>query len=197
MPSIDEYKAGFKHTDWVDYVSLVQAEGGDGFNSRFHALEREFVALENTIKGVREALAQPIIVTLAPTLTSLTFQTSWNHEFGGALKPPGVTSITGMMPVILPQGYRINSLRATGGKTGGNLSIQLFRHGLVGVLGDSLVTVQPALNGSFDETQLVPLPEGVGIDNNTFRYYMIVFITDAAADDEIQLRSFQIVCNPT
>jgi hypothetical protein len=196
VPSIEDYRAEFKHTDWVDYVSLVQAEGGDGFNSRFHDLEKEFTALEKVIKSVRAAFAQPTIITLAPTLTSFSAKDVWIHELGGALKPPGVTSITGIMPVILPQGYRVRSLRATGNKAGGTLSVQLFRHALTGgSVGQSIVAVTPVVNGAFNETQIV-LDEGAAqIDNNTFRYYVAVFLNGAGENDQVQLRAFQIVCN--
>ncbi len=50
------YTPQFKHIDWIDGKSIVQATGDNGFNTRFHACEDEFTAISTTIGLVDTAI---------------------------------------------------------------------------------------------------------------------------------------------
>jgi hypothetical protein len=63
------YQRTFEHQDWIDNEDVVQAEGENGFNVRFHALENELDRIGETIGQVAEVVerglgARPVI-TLA------------------------------------------------------------------------------------------------------------------------------------
>jgi hypothetical protein len=42
------YTPKFKHTDWIDGESIVQASGDNGMNIRFRGCEQEFAAIATT-----------------------------------------------------------------------------------------------------------------------------------------------------
>lgn len=56
--SPQKYAAKFYHKDWVDNVDRVQAAGQDGFNTRFHALEDEFVSIQSVMDSLTATAAE-------------------------------------------------------------------------------------------------------------------------------------------
>ena len=50
------YTRTFAHTDWIDGESIVQADGADGLNIRFHGCEAEFDKISTTIGQVNTAI---------------------------------------------------------------------------------------------------------------------------------------------
>ena len=56
MPDITYSRTDFAHKDWIDGESIVQAGGENGFNTRFHACEKEFDKIGTTFVQVNTAL---------------------------------------------------------------------------------------------------------------------------------------------
>lgn len=50
------YTPGFKHANWTDGESVVQAGGPDGFNGRFHDIEDEFSSIASAFEVVDETV---------------------------------------------------------------------------------------------------------------------------------------------
>jgi hypothetical protein len=50
------YTRTFAHNDWIDGESIVQAAGENGFNTRFHACEKEFDNIAGAFGQVNTAL---------------------------------------------------------------------------------------------------------------------------------------------
>ncbi|MDQ1655914.1 MAG: hypothetical protein QOD41_997, partial [Cryptosporangiaceae bacterium] len=50
------YTPEFHHTKWVDNVDRVQADGPNGFNVRFSAIERELKQLSTVVAQINAAL---------------------------------------------------------------------------------------------------------------------------------------------
>lgn len=57
-----EYARTFTHADWIDNEDVVQAEGENGFNVRFHALEDELDAVSAAIGTIGEELEKRFTV---------------------------------------------------------------------------------------------------------------------------------------
>lgn len=54
-----EFNRSFSHVDWIDNEDVVQAEGENGFNTRFHALEDDLDTI-GTVIGTVDAEIQKI-----------------------------------------------------------------------------------------------------------------------------------------
>jgi hypothetical protein len=194
------YVPAFQHTDWVDNVDRVRAAGDNGFNGRFHGLEAEFKRLSDVVKQVSDALdalaqvpvAAPVKLTLTPALVATA--DPWAHVFGGATKAPGATAAGGMMAVALPAGVTIQSLRATGQKGSGSLSINLRRQSLApGANPELIVGLNPGA-GPFDQTAATsPGSAAADVDNDQFRYYITAELDSATPASTVLLSCFQIV----
>jgi hypothetical protein len=192
------YTPAFQHTDWVDNVDRVQAAGDNGFNVRFHDLEDEFKTVADVVKVISDSLdalsatppAQPVKLTLTPALVAT--GTAWEHVLGGALKAAGRTDAAGMMPVQLPHGNRVQSLRVTGSKQSGSLSVNLFRQALAGTAPPERITGVNPPTGSFDLTSQAPNTTVAKVDNDQFRYYLIAELDSATAAHVIALNGFQV-----
>jgi hypothetical protein len=73
------YTPKFKHTDWIDGESIVQASGDNGMNIRFHGCEQEFAAIattfgvvNTTVKNIQQLqfLTAQQNVSVQPTASS-------------------------------------------------------------------------------------------------------------------------------
>lgn len=53
-----EFTRTFTHQDWIDEEDIVQAEGENGFNGRFHAVEHDFDRIGELFAQVGEALEE-------------------------------------------------------------------------------------------------------------------------------------------
>jgi hypothetical protein len=192
------YTPGFQHADWIDNVDRVQAAGDNGFNVRFHDLEDEFQALADVVKLISDALdalsatppAAPVKLTLTPALVAT--GTAWEHVAGGALKASGKTDASGMMPVQLPDGHRVQTIRATGNKQSGNLSINLFRQALTGTAAPERIAGVDPPAGTFDLSSAAPTTSVSKVDNNQFRYFLTAELDSAVAAQLVALNAFQI-----
>lgn len=190
------YTPGFKHTDWVDNVDRVRAGGDNGFNVRFHALETEFTRISEVFAQVATALQQPapgpLKITLTPTLATLS--EPWQQVLGGAAKPSGADSASGMMAVTLPHRATIKELRVCGRKDNGNLSVGLRRQSLAAGSTTELIVGVTLGAGNFDTSTAAPATPAARVDNDQYRYYLNADLDSALATAVVQLTCFQITC---
>lgn len=99
--SPQKYAAKFYHKDWVDNVDRVQAAGQDGFNTRFHALEDEFISIQSVMDSLT-ATAAELQTAVEEILAQL--QGTWtlqNLNVPGKLGV-GTTTPTAKLSVVAP-----------------------------------------------------------------------------------------------
>jgi hypothetical protein len=193
------YEPKFRHVDWVDNVDRVRAAGDNGFNDRFHSLEKEFDLIAGVVDDVgreldrlgRAPTAQEVNLTLAPTLTTLGDR--WDHVFGGAVKPPAATQASGFMAVQLPHGVTILRLAIFGRKDSGNLEVGLRRQSIATGAATELIVSVSAPNGPFTgPPKGAPAGAISRVDNDQFRYYLTAELDTAPGNAVVQLNAFQI-----
>jgi hypothetical protein len=136
------YNRQFSHKNWIDFVDSVQADGANGFNSRFHAIETEFDTLSTVVSEINTALQVP-----APRPRTIVFPPSqlgpgffiigpgvpaWLPGLVGYATTPTTDNpaaysnkALGLMIVNLPDGASLQSLRVTGSSAGGQVSLGL------------------------------------------------------------------------
>ena len=190
----------FQHVDWTDNVSRVQADGADGFNIRFHALEAEFDQISKVFDLVNAALValgqkpppKQIKITLTPVLET-TALNGWSHQQGLAQKPPGQTSAQGMMSVDLPDGVELLTLRVNGRNSGtGTLSISLQRQSLGTGNNPSEQVVTVSGSGNPFDASAPANAQVATVDTSNFKYFIVAEVDNAQAADIVQLTAFQI-----
>jgi hypothetical protein len=195
------YGPQFQHTDWLDNVSRVKAGGEDGFNRRFHGLEEEFATISSVVDAINTRLQQlstqpaptEVKTSVTPVTTALGNQ-GWSHIMGGATKPGGATAASGMIPIAVPHGNRIRSLRALGTKSGaaGTLDVNLRRQQLNPGAATQIVVTVTAQQGDFDQTSAAPATEVAKVDTSQFRYYVTLELDSVAAGDVVRVMGIQI-----
>jgi hypothetical protein len=195
------YTSGFQHADWIDNVDRVQAAGDNGFNVRFHDLEDEFDKISDAVKLISDALQ-----ALQPPAGIVDLLSVFPTQCGGEPQPfdqgvdglkappeaaPDADSAFTFIPITLPNGAEIRSLRAVGeivttGTGGMAAPVRLQRRQLttdpnVDPL-DRIAQVTPDTNGPFDikrEAFDIPSIPGLrAVDNNRFSYFLRVSWVD-------------------
>ena len=204
------YTPQFNPQPWVDFVDVVQAAGSNGFNSRFQAIVAEFVTLSQVVSAINTALQPPAPTpqtqTLAPTLAASPSGAPWQQQIGSVTVPTVGTPTTGyqsaalgFMPVALPNGAILHSLRVTGSSAGGSLIVTLYGQPLTGgvlqpVLVASAILPTAAPAAPFD---IPPTPQNGAavVDNSTNKYFILAQLTNgniALAGLGTSLDAFQI-----
>jgi|GEM_PF-2370508 len=76
------YTPKFKHTDWIDGQSIVQAGGADGFNDRFHGIEGDFNQVTTVVGQVNAAIKNVQQLKFVKTQSQITVNpNSMSSEF--------------------------------------------------------------------------------------------------------------------
>ena len=180
------YTPTFQHKDWIDFVDSVQAGGTNGINIRFHGIEAEFTAIQaafNLLSQAPAAVSQTM--TLAPALTA-TASAPWSQALGLVTTPTigsgqYATTATGFMPVTLPNGATVQSLRATGASAGGTIIVILYSQPLVG---GSDVTVAQAAETLTNVSQAAPFDissaknVNIVVDNVANKYFLVATLAN-------------------
>jgi hypothetical protein len=134
------YRPAFDHLDWIDRVDQVQAGGPNGFNVRFHAIERDLAEASTVVGQIAGALRSthrpgpggfdpPTQLTFTPNLhpvapfnafligpTGAAAGTSVFTTTGGGA---GIgKSANGVANLSLPEGLRLTTVRFVGGVDG-------------------------------------------------------------------------------
>jgi hypothetical protein len=136
-------------------------------------------------------------ITLSPALVPIAGTAGWTSDVAGfAVRPAAQTAVAGLMPVSLPAGAQLVTLRVVGQNngTGPNLRVRvaLMRSRLLG-------TPQPADRLVRVSVDSDPFDGGLNIDptlatvDANFRYFLLATVDNAAAGDVISLSAFQII----
>jgi hypothetical protein len=100
-----KYERTFSHQDWIDNEDVVQAEGENGFNGRFHSVESELDeigavvgTIDTEIKKIQRMnfLTAPPPVNVGPGAATPEFQIELYDRTG---MPPNVEKV--YFPVIV------------------------------------------------------------------------------------------------
>jgi hypothetical protein len=209
------YTPQFNPPPWVDFVDTVQAGGSNGFNARFQQIVTEFMTLSQVVSAINTALQPPAptphTVTLAPTLAATPAGAPWQQQIASVTVPtvgqPATgyqSAALGFMPVTLPNGAILQSLRVTGSSAGGSLIVTLYSQPLTsGALQPVLVasgilpTAAPA--APFD---IPPAPQNGStvVNNSSNKYFLLAQLTNgnvALAGLGTSLDAFQITYSAT
>ena len=205
------YTPTFEPTPYVDGQTRVSAGGPQGFNIRFQQLQDEFRRISAVVAQIDAALAalgqatpaRQLAIVLTPNLVA-TAGNGWGHANGLAQKPGGAASAQGMMPVVLPHGAVLQSLRATGRNQGaaapapgsGDLRITLRRMDIrpeVTTMVDiaRVNGIGDGINNSFDNAVSAD-SQFAQVDTTQFRYFITAQLNNAGVNDTVLLFAFQI-----
>jgi hypothetical protein len=207
------YTRAFQHSpEWIDNVDRVQAGGDNGFNARFHAVEAEFDSIETVVQDIDSAISSlgqvvtaPITVGLTPTVEPYRGNLQpwsavvWSRVIGGVPqgtfveKPAGNDHAFGVLPLNLPNGVKLQSLKVLGEQTGGTMTTELVRELRVSPFDKTtLVTVTGFGAAGASPTTIPGAPTFTG---DTHLFYLFARIENAANFDA-KLRGFQITYQP-
>jgi hypothetical protein len=206
------YTPKFTHREWVDNVDRVQAGGENGFNDRFHALEAEFEFLSDIVGQINTAIgslgqvvAAPVTVGLTPLLEPFANRSPWSPVVWSRVlagqplgtfveKPTANDQAWGVMPLSLPNGVKLKTLKVLGDLAGtGTVQTELVRElrvppfdrtTLVTITGFSTPTGTPAA-----------IPNSPAFTGDTHLFYLVASVTGSANQD-VKLRSFQLTYEP-
>ena len=190
----------FRHTNWIDNVDRIQADGSNGFNVRFDAIDSDLQQMSDVVSQIDTALTQALSGGPATTLQRLTpavdlvplvapGQNGWFYDSIGIAHPAGGSGGgVAVMDLNLPEQIRLVSFRAIGLNPGpvAPFSITLFRSPLTDpTKADKLAGIDASqpLTNPYDAT--VPVTAAfAAVDPSTFRYYVIAeahFVADPSA----------------
>lgn len=193
----DNYAPRFQHTDWINNVDLVSADGENGFNKRFKDLRQELDAIARIIGQINSSLAPPTTtLTFAPSFSTSGNSVQWSLTEGIAAKGVNQTVAAGWLSVQLPQSSRVQSMTVIGEKAGvvGEFQVQLVRQSFSGgrtTLATLDLAAQP---DSFQPLLPIP-PANSRIDNLTNKYLVIASIVGAAQAATARIFAIQFICN--
>jgi hypothetical protein len=205
------YTPTFHHNPWIDFVDSVQAGGGNGINIRFQGIEAEFTAIAAAFDNLLSRLTAPQTMTLAPA--PISFPTDpWLQELGWIVtpntgSPPNYTwakKSFGWMPVYLPDGSIIQSLRVTGDSAGGDLLVYLCSQLSTGKNEVTLLQAHQTLStvsspAAFDlQVPTAPQKANIVVNNKLNKYFLYFMLSsgntasDPLGNGGTSLYSFQI-----
>jgi hypothetical protein len=169
------YTPSFHNVDYVDGQDRVKAEGDNGFNARFGAIEGDLAQLSTVVARIDAELDQlesPPPVTRRIVLPLRLLRTGaaqgWQAGSVGAEVFPG-QGADGSMNLVLPDGVLLQSLRATGEAINVSLAISLSRTPIAGAGNPQVLTSLTANTASFDLTKQVDAALAL-VDTSTFNY---------------------------
>ncbi|WP_089106498.1 hypothetical protein [Streptomyces hyaluromycini] len=194
------YTPTFAPTDWIDNVHRIQADGTNGFNVRFDAIQADLQQAAAVVSEINTAIGRPVGVPtgqqlLTPGLDLVSTPNSviggWTYDETGAAHPDaGSAGGSAVMGLSLPADIRLVSFRAIGLFAGGatSLNILLLRIPLsdASAAPDRLAEIRNSTSvftNPYDIT--VPVDTAfAAVDPDTFRYYIALstgFVQDSSA----------------
>ncbi|MET7479568.1 hypothetical protein ABZT17_35115 [Streptomyces sp. NPDC005648] len=201
------YTPTFEPTDWIDNVSLITADGPDGFNVRFDAIQGDLHRAATVITEIDAALAQPVGVPtgrhlLTPGLDLVPVPgagNGWTYDETGTAHPAvGGDDSVAVMGLSLPGNTNLLSFRIIGLCYGapGKFRIALIRTPLADAGGtpDQLAEIDnftSTVTNPFDITVSVD-PAFSAVDPETYRYCVVATGRDIQTDDVVGLTTVQL-----
>jgi hypothetical protein len=185
----------FHHTDWIDNVDKIMADGPTGFNVRLNAIESDLqqlstvVALiDTTLDEVEATIPVPpageqhltVPLAMAFAVVESTQGVPFVDANGEFHFPQGTTGAAGLIGLSLPEGIQLTSLRVIGRFPLGvqaALTVALNRALVVDITSTPqplavLSAAQSVQTNPFDVTIPVDSKFATPIDLNTFRYFI-------------------------
>jgi hypothetical protein len=198
------YTPAFRHTDWFNNVDRVDAEGPNGFNVRFHAIESDLQALSTVVTQIDTELDRlgtppaPVEKKLRvpPALLPIRGFRAWESEDSGAASTlgngPTGNSAFGLVHLDdLPDGATPRSLRAVGVGVGAEISVIFESHTRTDPHDSGGVArFDRPLSGAFDVTVPVDFPRP--IDLSTQRFTINVAVRNNTSTDRTFITFLEI-----
>jgi hypothetical protein len=195
----------FSHRNWHNNVDRIVADGPNGFNVRFDAIDSDLRQAATVVGLINTALSQTGAIgqqTLTPGLefVPLSFPGfgGWRYDQVGAVHPDGGSGGGfAVMGLTLPEQATLISFRAIGHWPGGHdLGIGLFRSPLTDATkSEKLAAITestPGMTNPFDLT--VPVTAALAtVDPGRFRYYVLAQAGFVANPSAISLSTIQLV----
>jgi hypothetical protein len=185
------YAPTFHHDFWVDRRDRCEAEGSNGFNVRFQAIESDLRQLSTVVNDISAAVAtitavpNPTanVVTFTPVMLPVVNQPEWETTGTGlqAVLASSSTTGLGVANFAPPDGVTLTGIRVVGdfnGLPGGEsqLSLNVLRAPIrltnpptpPVTIASTSIGFQP----QHYDTVMPVSPANALVDLNTFRYYL-------------------------
>jgi hypothetical protein len=199
------YTPVFHHANWVNNIDRIQGGGPNGFNVRFDAIESDLAQAATVVTQISTALSQVGVIgtqVLTPGLDLVSLPLAgtggWSFDSAGVAHPDaGSGGGTAVMGLSLPDGVRLVSLRALGRYAGSpaRFDIRLSRTELADTTKTDLLAelsdTSPGVTDPLDVTKTVTA-DFATVDNNTFRYYLLLGSSFITTPSVVGLSSIQI-----
>ncbi|WP_225731759.1 MULTISPECIES: hypothetical protein [unclassified Nocardia] len=204
-----EFTRTFRHHPWADQKDLVVADGTEGFNIRFKALEADLDTLRDRFADVGVALDSVVapkadrILTVTPFFAPVDQFPWYLGQVGIAKRDPSSTSgpgqVNGVLPVSMPPSGTIASLRVVGsGASNGPVTVRLLRSDPQGRITEvAKVQPPPTPNGDtpFDVTSPAN-PANATIDPLSV-YVITAEFVSRVKDELMQISGLQLLIKPS
>lgn len=206
------YTRTFVHRPWVDNRDRVQAGGENGLNRPFFALMGELDAVAAAITQISDAISSlgqvvtaPITVGLAPVLlprrpAAVAWSApTFSEEAAGTnlgtfvAKPTTQDSADGILPLNLPNGVKLKSIKVLGDQTGGQMITELIRELRNPPFDRANLAVVQGFQSAGSAPQLID--GSPAFSGDTHLFYLRARIINGQGFDA-RLRGFQITYEP-
>jgi len=198
------YHPNFRHTLWQDKRDLVEADGPNGFNTRFTTIESDLqgvstvVAQIGTEMDTLNARVPPkpatAVFSVAPTFQPISGLVAWVLQSSGAAVAVTGNQAIGVLPLNLPDHIHVTSIKVLGSGTNSGTTNTSFTFTRVSLTDNSTSVF------SFDNAPgHIPLntaatltdPSLGAIDLASFRYVFSASVGPAQTGTPITVNSIQ------
>lgn len=202
MPFNISFTRTFKHQPWTDSRDRVTADGENGFNVRFKALEADLDALHDRFIQVSAALnavstggGADRVIAVPPLFTAINAK-PWDLSTPGiARKPAANTQALGCVQVPMPASGVIASLTVVGRNIGsGKLFVKLYTTDASGAQNIVAQIESAGRPGDVPITVTGPADPEVNRIAQTSSYFIIAEAKSTETTDAIQINGLQITC---
>ncbi|WP_020671283.1 hypothetical protein [Amycolatopsis nigrescens] len=191
------YTPQFQHDDWVDNVDRVEADGPNGFNTRFNTIESDLLAVSAVVGDIGAELTKirppEVTLSIAPTFHPIKGSNAWAILNTGVAEAPSAGLPNGVIPLALPHGARMTTLtvRGKGAASAGNTDFFLRRVAVVGGVSESVDSFSTA-STPFNAPRVLPNTALNVVDLANFRYVFSANSGGFLASDPVTLFSIQL-----
>jgi hypothetical protein len=184
------YSPTFHHTEWVDRLDRVVADGPNGFNNRFNAITHDLRQASTVVGQIGAALDQIVNVSPVPTQSALTFTPAMGGQNDTGVETmeisEGIDASPGVMNLVLPDGVKLQNLHVTVDLAGGDfgpgllvvtlsrLPVRLTTPPATPDTLASISTSDPGHNTFSKEVNDLSLAQ---VDHSRFRYFLTASFT--------------------
>lgn len=200
MPFNISFTRTFKHQPWTDSRDRVTADGENGFNVRFKALEADldtlrerFIEVSAALNAVAAGGGADRVLTVSPLLVS-TSGYPWDlSSIGIATKLSSDSKAEGAVQVQMPAAGVVSTFTVNGRNVGtGVLTVTLYRFDARGAQSQvaQVKVTGTATNTPFSVTQTANAHR---IDPAS-SYYIYAVAQSSASSDNITINGLQIAC---